>query len=261
MGSTIKADSPRDGAWRNQPSQSHQGGLRSRSRRGVGRAWAEEGKGRVASAGPGTHRCVRESAPDTKGQGLAVPSAAWSPWCQGGGHISSFQPFIASPAPPPPCTPAVCTTGRGLGHRVPDPLRDAQGGATEHPPRPPAPIPGLPSCGHDPLPSQARSLGRAARGSAWRLRGARRRRVPYPWRPEEAAVCAARRTKRGAPLPAIVRQRPPAERAGDPGGRGTPSRRQPRPDLHPPPPRKGPRLRGFPAPGTPLDAGGRGARR
>lgn len=127
------------------------------------------------------------------------------------------------------------------------------------PARPPAPVPGLPRCGHDPLPSRARSLGRAARGSAWRPRGARRRRVPSPWRPEEAAVCAARRTKRGAPLPAIVRPRPPAERAGDPGaGRETPSRRQPRPDPTPAT-HKGPRLRGFPPPRGPpwmLGAGG-----
>lgn len=180
------------------------------------------------------------------------------PWCRGGGHIPGSQPLIA------PRTPAVCTRGRGLGRLLPIRLetRADEGARTRPglPARPPAPLPGLPRGGRDPPPSRARSPGRAARGSAWRPRGARRRRVPSPWRPEEAAVCAARRTKRGAPLPAIVRPRPPAERAGTPGAGNT------HPPARSPALTPGPKVPGSEGPsrtssflqGNSLDAGGRG---
>lgn len=141
MGSTIKANSPRDRAWRNQSSQSHQGGLRSRSRWGVGRAWAKEGKGRVANAGPGTHRCVR-SQPQTQKARVWLSPPLLGPLGARVGDTSqvpspSSPPQLLLPPAPPRCAPR----GRGLGRRVPDPLRDARGGATEHPPRPPRPAP------------------------------------------------------------------------------------------------------------------------
>lgn len=142
--------------------------------------------------------------------------------------------------------PAVC---RGLGRELGPPRAPS-------PPGCPRPVPGLSRRGCKPSPSRARSTGRASRGQAWRPRGARRRRGPSPWRPEEAAVCAASRTKRGAPLPAIVLPRPPGPEPGPWGGGGAENTRPTRPLVPAPPlpvpglqadPQAPPWSQGFPA--------------
>lgn len=157
-------------------------------------AWAEEGRGGVRGGGCArVPRCVRRR-PRPESPGWAIRPRPRPP--RGGVRAAR------APAPHPP--------GERLERGPP------------RAPRPPAPLPGLPGRGRAPRPSRAPSPGRAPRGRAWRPRGAPRRRARSPWRPEEAAVRAAGRTKRGAPLPAIVRPRPPAERwdPGDSGGRG-----------------------------------------
>lgn len=160
------------------------GGGRGRKGGGVatGRAWDPQ--------------VCPEAAPDTKDQGGQTASVAWPPRWRGG------DTHLRAPGPSPP-SPR-CTA-------------PASSSATARPTRAPAArtavraLPGLPCRASDPWPSRERRPRRAFPGRAWRPRGARRRRGPSPWRPEEAAVCAARspRTKRRAPLPAIVRPRPP----------------------------------------------------
>lgn len=235
LGSTIKADSPRDGAWRNQPSQSHQGGLRSRSRRECGQGLGRGRKGEewpVQGLGPTGVSGVN---PRHKRPGSGCPLRCLVPLVPGVGDTSQASSPSSPPQPLLPLHPRGVHPEQGAGPRVPDPLRDAHGGADRAPAPAPAPMPGWPSCGHDPLPSQARSLWRAAQeGSAWRPRGARRRRVPYPAggrRKRRSAPPAGQ--KRGAPLPAIVRQRPYAERAGDPGGGEHPPAGSPALTPHP----------------------------
>ena len=188
----------------------------------MGRAWTEEGKARVARAGLGPTG-VSGVSPRHKRPGSGGPLRCLAPLVQGGGHISSPQPLIASLAPPPPPrTPAVCTPGRGLGRRVPDPLRDARGGAKEHPPRAPPPSPprpylAFPVVAATPCPAGlgvsggqpgARPGGRAAPGDAGsRPHGGRRKRRSAP----PAGQSAEPRF-----LPLCGRARPPSA----PGPRG-----------------------------------------
>lgn len=214
---------------------------------------------------PGSHRCVR-SQPQTQRAGdrrTPPPPGALDAGVGDASHAPS-----PSPAPcPPPCAPRA-----GTGPpRARSAWRRAEEGARARPGLPPgSPRPYLvfPIAASTPAPAGlrvpggqpgARPGGRAAPGDA----GSR----PHGGRRKRRSASPARRTKRGAPLPAIVRPRPPAERAGTGGwggggpGPGTPSSPQPRSDPQAPPPAQRSRLRGslssLPQ-GSSLDARGGG---
>lgn len=224
----------------------------------MGRARAEEGRERGGPAqGPGPTG-VSGAGPRHKGPRI-------------GGYISAGGDTPRSPRSP---SPGCSCPGRGLGCHGPHPSPGGRGAHGHGHPRPgllrragrlqartrhpapfpprPGPVPGLHCRGHDPRPRRAPSPGRATPGPACRPLGVRRHRVLSPWRPEEAAVCAARRTKRGAPLPAIVRPRPPPLSAGTPGRAGPGTAPSP-PGRRTPPSRPGPR---HPAPGIPASLPG-----
>lgn len=173
---------------------SHKGRDQGQEKQGLsGRGCGTEegrGEGRL-----GPHRCVRRQQTQ-KAQGLRGISA----------H-QLLNPKVGTPsqAPTPSC----------IQFTQVQPSGPLEWGTKSTPLSVPArlwpthvPLPGCRCCGYDPRPRGTGSLGRAARSPAWLLLGARRRRVLSPWWLEEAAVSTALRTKRGAPLPAIVQSRP-----------------------------------------------------